>query len=334
MAGNTAPVLAGDIGGTKTRLALFQTDGAHLECIGEHEYASREHDSLDSIIADFNERHKQQPAAACFGIAGPVRNNTVDVTNLPWEISATELGLRFRIDRVALLNDLEATALGIVALDADDFHTLNHGTADPAGNAAIIAAGTGLGEAGLCHDGSRYRPFATEGGHTDFSPGDETEIALLCYLQRQYEHVSWERLLSGPGLVRIHAYLCQARQQDLPDWLLNEQQDGDPAAAIATAARTASDSVCRETLRLFIRLYGREAGNLALKTMATGGLYLGGGIAPKILDQLDGGDFMDTFCAKGRMRPLLESMPVKVILNDRAALYGAALYGAGTSKQS
>ncbi|UCC56024.1 MAG: glucokinase [Gammaproteobacteria bacterium] len=329
MATKTASVLAGDIGGTKTRLALFHKDGTRLECTGEHEYESREHESLDNIIADFRDRYKEQPAAACFGVAGPVRENAVDVTNLPWKISAPELERRFHLDKVALLNDLEATALGIASLPASDFHTLNRGMADPRGNAAIIAAGTGLGEAGLYHDGSRYRPFATEGGHTDFSPGNDTEIELLHYLLRQYEHVSWERLLSGPGLVQIHAYLCNARQQEIPVWLLEEQQDGDPAAAISSAARNDSDPVCRDAQRLFIRLYGREAGNLALKTMATGGLYLGGGIAPKILDELDAGDFMETFSAKGRMRPLLECIPVKVILNDHAALYGAASCAAG-----
>jgi glucokinase len=322
MSNSAAPVLAGDIGGTKTRLALFHVDGTHRQGLGEHEYASREHGSLDSIVADFTERHQVQPAAACFGIAGPVRNNRVAVTNLPWEISAADLGQRLRIDRVALLNDLEATAWGIASLEADDFHTLNPGTADPAGNAAIIAAGTGLGEAGLYYDGERHRPFATEGGHTDFSPADETEIALLQFLQRQHRHVSWERLLSGPGLVQIHAFLSHTRQQDIPDWLQQQHEEGDPAAAIAS--RAGDDPVCRDALQLFTRLYGAEAGNLALKTLATGGLYLGGGIAPKLLDQLDAGDFMAAFCAKGRMRPLLEGMPVRVILNDRAALYGAA----------
>jgi glucokinase len=322
MSNRAAPVLAGDIGGTKTRLALFQIDGTQQHCLGEREYVSREHDSLETLIADFTQRYPVQPAAACFGIAGPVRNNRVAVTNLPWEISAAELGQRLRIDQVALLNDLEATAWGIASLEADDFHSLNQGTADPTGNAAIIAAGTGLGEAGLYHDGDRHRPFATEGGHTDFSPSDDTEIALLQFMQRQHRHVSWERLLSGPGLVQIHAFLCHTRQQDIPDWLQQEHREGDPAAAIAS--RAGDDPECRDALRLFIRLYGAEAGNLALKTLATGGLYLGGGIAPKLLDQLDAGEFMAAFCAKGRMRPLLENLPVQVILNDRAALYGAA----------
>ena len=322
MSNRAAPLLAGDIGGTKTRLALFQIDGTQQHCLGGREYASREHDSLDTLIADFTQRYPAQPAAACFGIAGPVRNNRVAVTNLPWEISAAELGQRLRIDRVALLNDLEATGWGIASLEADDFHTLNLGTADPAGNAAIIAAGTGLGEAGLYYDGDRHRPFATEGGHTDFSPADDTEIALLQFLQRQHRHVSWERLLSGPGLVQIHAFLSHTRQQDIPDWLQQQHEEGDPAAAIAS--RAGDDPVCQDALQLFTRLYGAEAGNLALKTLATGGLYLGGGIAPKLLDQLDAGNFMDAFCAKGRMRPLLESLPVQVILNDRAALYGAA----------
>jgi glucokinase len=322
MSNKAAPVLAGDIGGTKTRLALFHNDGTHQQCLGEHEYVSREHHSLDSIVADFTLQYREQPAAACFGIAGPVRNNRVAVTNLPWEISAADLRHRLQIERVVLLNDLEATAWGIASLGADDFHTLNHGTADPTGNAAIIAAGTGLGEAGLYHDGTRHRPFATEGGHTDFSPGDDTEIALLQFLQRQHRHVSWERLLSGPGLVQIHAFLCHTRQQDIPDWLQPDHREGDPAAAIASHA--GDDVVCRDALRLFVRLYGAEGGNLALKMLATNGLYIGGGIAPKLLEQLDSGDFMDAFCAKGRMQPLLEGMPVQVILNDRAALYGAA----------
>ena len=322
MSNSAAPVLAGDIGGTKTRLALFRKNGARLECLGEHKYASREHDSLETIITDFIKRIGNQPAAACFGIAGPVRGNHVTTTNLPWKINAAELERRFRIDRVALLNDLEATARGIAELEADDFHTLNHGTSDPVGNAAIIAAGTGLGEAGLFHDGTRYRPFATEGGHVDFSPGDEIEITLLQFLQRQYEHVSWERVLSGPGLVHVHAFLSDSRQQDIPDWLEQQQRDGDPAAAIA--AHADNDPVCHDALQLFARLYGRESGNLALKTLATGGLYLGGGIAPKLLEVLDSGDFMEAFRAKGRMRPLLEGIPVKVILNDRAALIGAA----------
>ena len=326
MSNRTAPVLAGDIGGTKTRLALFQKNGARLECLAEQKYMSRAHESLGTIIADFIGRTGEQPPAASFGIAGPVRNNHVATTNLPWNISATGLERRFHIDRVALLNDLEATAWGIASLDAADFHSLNRGATDAGGNAAIIAAGTGLGEAGLFYDGNVYRPFATEGGHTDFSPGSSTEIALLQFLQQQHKHVSWERIISGPGLVQIHAFLRDSRQQDIPDWLEQEQPDGDPAAAIANHAGV--DPVCRESLQLFTRLYGREAGNLALKTLATGGLYLGGGIAPKLLEQLDAGDFMEAFCAKGRMRPLLEGMPVKVILNDRAALIGAARFAA------
>jgi glucokinase len=325
-----ATVLAGDIGGTKTRLALFTGGGTQPVCQREQTYTSRRYAALDTIISEFL-AGGAPPAAACFGIAGPVRDNTAATTNLPWRINAAALASRFGITRVSLLNDLEATAWGIGALDAADFHTLNRGRAAPAGNAAIIAAGTGLGEAGLYHDGTRLRPFATEGGHTDFSPGNEQEMALLRFLQVHHEHVSWERVVSGPGLVTVHAFLCAEQRQAIPDWLEAATAEGDPAAAIAAAAQDGSDPVCGAALRLFTRLYGREAGNLALKILATGGLYLGGGIAPKILASLQGIEFMQTFCAKGRMRPLLEAMPVRVILNDRAALLGAAVFAATTA---
>jgi len=320
----SAPVLAGDIGGTKTRLALYRERDGRYECLLERAYASREHDSLDTLIADFRARTDTAPVAACFGIAGPVRNNRVAVTNLPWEVQCADIARRLQLEHVALLNDLEATAWSLDVLAAEDFHVLNPGHADDRGNAALIAAGTGLGEAGLYRDGAGLRPFATEGGHTDFSPGDATEIALLEYLLTQYRHVSWERVVSGPGLVQIHAFLTHTGQHPVPGWLEAERADGDPAAAIA--AHAADDPLCDAALRLFVRLYGREAGNLALKILATGGCYLGGGIAPKILDRLQDGDFLEAFCAKGRMRGLLEDMPVLVIRNDRAALVGAAHY--------
>jgi len=326
MVAEAGPLLAGDIGGTKTRLALFQGNDGHFECLVEREYASREHAALDDLLTDFTGHAGAAPVAACFGVAGPVRNGRVAVTNLPWEIRLADLERRLQHNRVALLNDLEATAWSLEILDDDDFHTLNPGRTDPHGNAALIAAGTGLGEAGLCRDAAGLRPFATEGGHADFSPGDATEIELLEYLLSQYRHVSWERVVSGPGLVQIHAFLASTRQQRIPDWLKKEPASGDPAAAIA--ARASDDPLCGAALRLFVRLYGREAGNLALKTLATGGCFLGGGIAPKILDWLEGGDFLEAFCAKGRMQPLLEGIPVRVIRNDRAALIGAARYAA------
>jgi glucokinase len=330
MTNSTLQVLSGDIGGTKTRMAIFDVAGTKLRSVIERNYPSGDYASLNDIIEDFLSAGDTRPDAACFGIAGPVRDNTVDVTNLPWQISASEIATRFGLSRVALLNDLEANAWGLRALDNKDFRILNAGVDHPAGNAAIIAAGTGLGEAGLYRDGDRWRPFATEGGHTDFSPGSELEIELLRFLMTRYGHVSWERLVSGPGLVNIHDFLVHYRKQPVADWLRDDMHSNDPAAAISRAGQSGRDAICVEALELFVHLYGVEAGNLALKMMASGGVYLGGGIAPKILEQLENGAFMAAFRAKGRMRDLLEHMPVRVILNDRTALYGPAVFAGDT----
>jgi len=321
-------VLAGDIGGTKTRLAVCEVAGIRLQTLAEHSYPSQEYGALEDVIDAFLETHEHRPQTACFGVAGPVRDAESRITNLPWHISAAAIASRFRLRHASLLNDLEATAWGIQALAAEDFHVLNPGSAHAAGNAAVIAAGTGLGEAGLCHAGDRLQPFGTEGGHTDFSPGSELEIELLRYLKARHAHVSWERVVSGPGLVTLHDFLCQHHATPPPGWLQVDMQSGDPAAAITAAAQADRDALCVAALELFVHLYGVEAGNLALKIMATGGFYIGGGIAPKILPSLAGGSFMAAFCAKGRMRPLLEQMPVRVILNDRTALFGPAIVAA------
>ncbi len=334
MTNNTLRVLSGDIGGTKTRLAIFEVAGIDLESVFERSYPSGDYATLNDIIEDFLSADDSRPNAAAFGIAGPVRDNTVDVTNLPWRISAAEIAARFRLRRVTLLNDLEANAWGLRALDEKDFHILNAGVENTGGNAAIIAAGTGLGEAGLYRDGDRWHPFATEGGHTDFSPGSELEIELLRFMMTRYGHVSWERLVSGPGLVNIHEFLLHYRQHPVAGWLRDDMQTDDPAAAISRAAQSGRDALCVEALELFVRLYGIEAGNLALKMMASGGVYLGGGIAPKILEQLESGAFMAAFRAKGRMQGLLEQMPVRVILNDRTALYGPAVFAGNAQVQT
>jgi len=319
-------ILAGDIGGTKTRLAVFSVTGLQLDTLAEHSYPSNQYASLGAIIEEFSAAHDYLPDAASFGIAGPVRDNCARTTNLPWHISAADIARDFRIKRVTLLNDLEATAWGVRALTEDDFHVLNDGTPNPLGNTAIIAAGTGLGEAGLARIGDGFQPFATEGGHADFGPGSELEIELLRFLMERYGHVSWERVLSGPGLVDLHDFLCHHRGQPMPGWLQQEMRTGDPAAAVSAAAASGRDPLSSEALELFVHLYGAEAGNLALKMMASGGLYIGGGIAPRILGQLTTGAFMKAFVSKGRMRPLLEQIPVRVILNDRAALYGPAVF--------
>ncbi len=327
-------VLAGDIGGTKTRLAIIDVQGNELLILAEQTYQSQEHASLRAIVQDFINQQDYQVLAACFGIAGPVIRNTAKATNLPWHINAAELAERFAIGPVSLINDLEANAWGIQALHPDDLHELYPGSGESRGNAAIIAAGTGLGEAGMYFDGDQLRPFATEGGHTDFSPCSEQEIELLRFLKKKYQHVSWERILAGPGLVHIHDFLRQQRKTTVPDWLADEMTHGDSAAAISRAAQDHKDDVCEEALELFVHLYGAEAGNLALKHMASGGLYIGGGIAPKILEWLKNGEFMQAFLDKGRMRGLLEQVPVRVILNDRTALYGPAVYAALSTAQN
>lgn len=318
-------VLSGDIGGTKTRLAVITVEGTRLHTEREQTYASRDYAVFEDLLGDFL-LDSDIPARAAFGIAGPVQGRVAQTTNLPWRIDADALQKRFGFDHCTLLNDLEATACGLPALPAEDFLTLHAGLARASGNVAIIAAGTGLGEVGLFWDGQRHHPFATEGGHTSFSPGDDMEIALLKHLQQRHTHVSWERIVSGPGLVSLHEFLCLHRNAPIPDWLQHEMRQGDAAAVIANVAMSARDELCVEALDWFVRLFGAEAGNLALKMMGRGGLYLGGGIAPKILPRLQTGAFLNAFFSKGRMRPLLEAMPVSVILNDRAALYGPALH--------
>lgn len=315
--------LAGDIGGTKTRLALVEVAGTKVEIVQEASFPSRGYETFDALLGDFL-ASVESPTHAAFGIAGPVQGRVVQTTNLPWRIDADELQSRYGFS-CALLNDLEATAGGIPALNESDLLTLQAGTADADGNAAVIAAGTGLGEAGLYWDGQRHRPFATEGGHASFCPADELEMTFFLYLQQQFGHVSWERVVSGMGLRSLHQFMCMYRKTEPPQWLVDEMRDGDAAAAISNAALAGRDELCVETLQRFARLYGAEAGNLALKIMSRGGLYLGGGIAPRILPLLQDGVFIESFLNKGRMRPLLEAMPVRVILNDRAALLGAAL---------
>ena len=324
MQSNPIRVLSGDIGGTKTRLAIIIVDGVQLHTEREQSYPSRDYAEFGELLGDFL-RDSDVPNRAAFGIAGPVQGRVAQTTNLPWHIDADALQKKLGIESCKLLNDLEATACGLPALGREDLLTLHEGAPNPIGNAAVIAAGTGLGEAGLYWDGQQYQPFATEGGHTSFSPGDEMEVALLRHLQQDHGHVSWERIVSGPGLVSLHEFHCLYRRIPIPDWLQHEMHEGDAASAIAKAALSERDELSSETLNWFVRLYGAEAGNLALKVMSCGGLYLGGGIAPKILPRLQNGTFLDAFFNKGRMRPLLDAMPVKVILNDRAALYGPAL---------
>lgn len=325
--GNMNNFLAGDIGGTKTRLAVIEVSGTQVQVVHEAGYPSRDYATFEALLGDFLSGI-ETPSHAALGVAGPVQGRVARTTNLFWHIDADALQRHFCFARCTLLNDLEATAYGLSALDADDLLTLQTGVPDASGNAAVIAAGTGLGEAGLFWDGQHHHPFATEGGHASFSPCDELDISLLRHLQQQHQHVSWERVVSGMGLLSLHEFLRLYRHVTVPQWLAEEMCNGDAAAVIAYAALSGRDEICVETLDWFVRLYGAEAGNLALKVMSHGGLYLGGGIAPKILPLLQNGSFIDAFLNKGRMSPLLKAMPVKVILNDRTALFGSALRAA------
>ena len=321
-------VLAGDIGGTKTRVRVFEVDGVECTVVEERSYPSRDYSDLTEIVVNFVGSGGRDCRAACFGIAGPVTGRRMRTTNLPWVVDADELESRSGIPTIALLNDLEATGWGVAALEQSQVVVLNPGRPDAAGNGAVIAAGTGLGEGGIYWNGSEARPFACEGGHTSFSPTDELGDRLLQFLRDSHGHVSWERVLSGPGLADLFRFMVTEAGETEPNWFLEADHAGDPVPAVSEMALEGRCDISVRTLELFARLYGEEAGNLALKVMATGGVWVGGGIAPRIRRFLEDGAFMEGFLAKGRMRPLLESMPVRIVLDDRAALLGAARFAA------
>ncbi len=317
-------ILAGDIGGTNARLALFEPRGGVLSLVASETYASKEHPALTGLLRSFRERHGQPIEAAGLGVAGPVAAGRVATTNLPWVVDGAELARVLGLPEVVLMNDLEALAWSTELLGPEGFVTLQTGRPDLTGARAIIAAGTGLGEAALARAGGRAVVLASEGGHADFAPRTELEISLLRWLVARHGRASWERVLSGRGLHEVYLFLRETRHGDEPAWLTEELRAGDPAAAISRAALDGRSEVCAEALDLFASVYGAEAGNLALRTLASGGVYLGGGIAPRILRWLERPPFLAAFLAKGRLRPLLEDTPVRVILDDQAALAGAA----------
>ena len=317
-------ILAGDIGGTHSRLAFFDVSNSAFRLVSVSVFPSREYRGLDEIVSQFVSDSHLHPDAACFGIAGPVRNGRVETSNLPWIVESKRLASELKLERTLLINDLEASAWGIATLQTKDIVPLNPGKANASGNQGVIAAGTGLGEAGLYWDGSEHRIFACEGGHADFAPRTELETELLRYLVARFGHVSYERVLSGPGLVNVFHFLRDTGHGTQPQWLCEEMAKGDAAAAISRAAIEGRCGLCEQALDLVVSAYGAEAGNLALKLMATGGIYLAGGIAPQILPKLSGPLFLQAFGSKGRMQPLLESIPVSVITNDKTALQGAA----------
>jgi glucokinase len=316
-------ILAGDIGGTNARLAYFQPQNGHLRLISERVFPSREYSELGEIVSKFLQDSTARPEVACFGIAGPVRNGRVETSNLPWIIEQSRLAKQIQLPATLLINDLEASAWGVGALAPQDLISL-HDVTPSVGNQAVIAPGTGLGEAGLFWNGSQHRVFACEGGHVDFAPQGDLQIELLRFLAKRYGHVSYERILSGPGLINVYEFLRAKGCADEAAGFGAQLRQADAAAAISRSALNGTNPLAEHALDLWISVYGAEAGNLALKTMATGGIFLGGGISPKILPRLTGPLFMRAFLDKGRLRPLLESISVQVITNDKAGLLGAA----------
>lgn len=311
-------ILAGDIGGTNTRLALFESG----KRVGdEKKFPSQKYDSLEAIIQEFLQGKKV--GAACFGVAGPIRKGKSKVTNLTWTIDAAHVSKTLGIPKVHLLNDLEANAYGLSALKKEELFLL-HGGQKQEGNQGLIAAGTGLGEAGLFWNGKEHIPFACEGGHTDFAPRDAKEIELFLYLRKKFGHVSYERVVSGPGLFNIFHFLIDTGKEKWTLPLKEAMQEKDPARVISEWGSQNKDRACVHALDWFISIYGAEAGNMALKFLALGGFYVGGGIAPHLIDQMKKGAFHSSFIGKGRFDELLESIPIWVVMNDNAALLGAA----------
>jgi glucokinase len=321
-------VLAGDIGGTNTRLAFFEVERQRLHLVSEAVFPSRSYQKLQQIIREFASSQSYRAEAACFGIAGPVNKGVVQTPNLPWTVVAAAIADEIGLTSIQLLNDLEANAYGIALLSAADTICINPGLSEPTRNRAVISAGTGLGEAGLFWTGQKHLVCASEGGHGDFAPRNDLEIELLCYLKRVFQHVSYERVLSGPGLVNIYSFLRDTGRAEEPEWLRLEMQISNPAAIISRAALAGKNVLCEQALDLFVSIYGAEAGNLGLRFMATDGVFLGGGIAPKIAPRLASAVFMESFTAKGRMSSLLQAMPVYIITNEKTALLGAALVAA------
>lgn len=320
-------ILAADVGGTKTNLALFQIQTGDLVPLKEKSYPTKKYKSFLEMVSSFHTDDMPRINGICLGVAGPVTQGKVYGTNFPWAIDSEEIRRELNIPSVSLINDMEANAYGLAALQDKDFETLKPGSKIP-GNAALISPGTGLGEAGMFWDGSYYHPFACEGGHCDFSPRNELDIRILQHFQKKYGHVSWERLLSGPGILQLYLFLRQISGIREPHWLSDDMSMGNPPAIITRTAMEGKDSVCVETLDIFIRFLAIEAAQLALKFKATGGIYMGGGILPKILTGIDREVFYNNFVQSGRLNTLLEMVPVKVILNEKTALLGAAYYGA------
>ncbi len=318
-------ILAGDVGGTKVDLALFKFTEGKLTPYREKRYPAREYSGLEEIVREFMGADKT--SAACFGVPGPVREGRLRLTNLPWTLDSRELAADLDIDYVFLINDLEANGYGIAELDATQIYTLSEGDPRQIGNRALISAGTGLGQCFMVWDGRHHTPYPSEGGHCDFAPRNEDEIDLLRFLRQKYNgRISFERVVSGQGLTNIYEFLREVRGIEEPAWLAERMATEDPNAVITELAMAAKSEICEKTTDMFVSAYGAEAGNLALKILSVGGLYLGGGIAPRILEKLKDGTFLKAFADKGRLSQLLVNTPVRVILESRIAVVGAAAY--------
>jgi glucokinase len=323
-------ILAGDIGGTKTNLALFEeaADDKFTQREGQT-FPSNDYPGLEAVIVEFLRGREFPIEAAAFGVAGPVIDGVCRATQLPWVVSQTSLQDILRLDDVWVINDLEATAYGVAALGEEQLVVLNPGRRAHGGNIAIIAAGTGLGEAALIWDGAHYHAMASEGGHADFAPRNELEIELLRYLLTLKHRISYERVLSGPGLVTVYNFFKATGLAAEPEWLRLEIEASDDAArTISQAALSGRAEICVRALDLFVSVYGAQAGNLALTVKATGGVFVGGGIAPKIIEKLTDGTFIKAYKDKGRLSPMVEAAPVAVIMEPKTALIGAGRYAA------
>jgi glucokinase len=318
-------ILAGDVGGTKVHLALYDFINGKLEYSRDARYPAKDYSGLEEVVREFLGAIKV--TAACFGVPGPVRDGRLRLTNLPWTLDSRELSVSLGITHVFLINDLEANGYGVAELTSEQIYVLSEGDASQLGTRALLAAGTGLGEGLLIWNGHSHVPYPCEGGHTDYAPRNEDEIDLLRFLKQKYNgRISFERVLSGMGLTNIYEFLREVRGMVEPVWLAERMAAEDPNAVITELALAAKSEICEKTLDMFVSAYGAEAGNLALKLLSVGGVYIGGGIAPRILEKLKDGTFMKAFTDKGRLSQLLINMPVRIILESRAALLGAAAY--------
>lgn len=320
-------ILAGDIGGTKTRLSLYEENSGPHSPAYEETFSSKAFGSLAEIVENYLENKKVKIRMACFGIAGPVKNGRVETTNLPWII--TEDSLRNSINNapVILLNDLVASATALPYLSEDDIHTINRGKPQSQSAIGLVSPGTGLGEAFLIWEGEGYQAHPSEGGHCSFAPTTDNQVELLNYLMPKYDHVSYERVCSGNGISNLYGFIKETKQGSEPDWLRNElNKVSDPNPTIFRAAREKNEAVAQKTLVLFIEILANEASNLALKVMASGGVYLGGGIPPRLTDLIEPERFMKAFTNKGRFDRWLNTIPVRIIKKPNSALYGAACF--------